>query len=67
MASTTTPTSQTPTPTETAPVTDGNLFKNGPDLLPATEKNILYNYRSFTYNWTLGALTAEALSNHKFV
>ena len=67
MASTTTPTSQTPTPTETAPVTDGNLFKNGPDLLPATEKNILYNYRSFTYNWTLGALTAEALSNHKFL
>ena len=53
--------------TETSPSTDGNLFKNGPKTLPATESNILYNYRSFTYNWALGALTPEAISNHSLL
>ena len=55
--------------TETTPSdkADGNLFKGGPQLLPASEKNILHNYRSWTYNWTMGALTPAALSDHKLL
>ena len=55
--------------TETNPSAkaDGNLFKGGPSLLPASEKNILHNYRSWTYNWTMGALTPAALSDNKLL
>ena len=52
------------TPTETP---DGNLFKGGPQLLPASEANILHNYRSWTYNWAFGAITPGALNNHKLL
>lgn len=41
--------------------------KDSPKLLPATEKNILHNYRSWTYNFCIGAITPEAVSNHRFL
>lgn len=52
--------------TSTAPSSPQNMFNkpDAPKLLPAVERNILHNYRSWTYNWTLGALTPEAISNH---
>jgi hypothetical protein len=52
----------------TRETTPGNLMKNDKNsFLPAVEKNILHNYRSWTYNFVLGALTPEALSNNRFL
>lgn len=61
--------SETAASTETTPEEkpDGNLFKGGPQLLPASEKNILHNYRSWTYNWTFGAITPSALNDHRLL
>lgn len=42
-------------------------FKSNDKYLPAVEQNILHNYRSFTYNFAIGAITPEAVSNHKFL
>ena len=55
--------------TETTPEnkSDGNLFKGGPQLLPASEKNILHNYRSWTYNWTFGAITPSAMNDNRLL
>jgi hypothetical protein len=39
----------------------------GPKLLPASETNILHNYRSFTYNFALAAITPQALSNPRLL
>jgi hypothetical protein len=39
----------------------------GPKLLPASEANILHNYRSFTYNFALAAITPQALSNPRLL
>ena len=39
----------------------------GPKLLPASETNILHNYRSFTYNFALSAITPQALSNPRLL
>ena len=51
--------------TDTVPDNKGNLFKNTNDKYQAAnERNILHNYRSWTYNFTLGALTAEALADN---
>jgi len=36
-------------------------------LLPSAERNILHNYRSWTYNFCIGAITPEAVSDHKFL
>ena len=48
---------------------DVQLFnkKDSPKLLAATEKNVLHNYRSWTYNFCIGAITPEAVSNHRFL
>ena len=35
--------------------------------LPATEKNVLYKYRSFTYNFTLGAISPEAVRDSSLI
>ena len=43
------------------------LFNKGPKLLPATEKNILNNYRSWTYNFAFAAISPRALSNPKLL
>jgi hypothetical protein len=45
------------------------FFNNpkGPKLLPATENNILHNYRSFTYNFALSAISPRALSNPRLL
>jgi hypothetical protein len=57
--------------TATAPQPDGppSLFGagKGPKLLPASEANILHNYRSFTYNFALSAITPQALSNPRLL
>lgn len=42
-------------------------LKSKDKYLPAAESNILHNYRSYTYNFAIGALTPEAISNHKFL
>jgi hypothetical protein len=55
------------TETDPSKVIDGNLFKGGPKTFPASEKNILHNYRSWTYNWTLGAITPSAMADNKFL
>ena len=39
----------------------------GPKLLAASENNILHNYRSWTYNFALAAITAQALSNPRLL
>lgn len=41
--------------------------ENGPKLLAASEKNILHNYRSWTYNFALAAITPAALANPKLI
>lgn len=57
--------------TETNPQEDStnskSLFNDGEKFLPAAERNILNNYRSWTYNFALGALTPEAVSNNRFL
>ena len=59
--------------TETNPEksNDGSLpgapFKTKDKYLQAVENNILHNYRSYTYNFAIGAITPEAVSNHKFL
>lgn len=60
---------KTTTTTEPGEDTPGNLMrgKNSERFLPAAETNILHNYRSWTYNFCLGAITPEAVSNHKFL
>jgi len=60
---------KTTTTTEPGEDTPGNLMrgKNSERFLPAAERNILHNYRSWTYNFALGAITPEAVSNHKFL
>jgi hypothetical protein len=57
------------TTTEPGEDTPGNLMrgKKSEKFLPAAETNILHNYRSWTYNFCLGAITPEAVSNHKFL
>lgn len=49
--------------------TPGNLMrkKDSERFLPAAENNILHNYRSWTYNFALGAITPEAVSNHRYL
>lgn len=53
----------------TSPTSGNAPFSKGnrPGFLPATEPSILHNYRSWTYNFCLGAITPEAVSNHKFL
>jgi hypothetical protein len=53
----------------TSPTAGTGLFNNkaGAGFLPATEKNILNNYRSWTYNFAIGALTPQALANTKLL
>jgi hypothetical protein len=57
--------------TSTTPTTGtGNgMFNNAKQdpFMPAVEKNILHNYRSWTYNFCIGALTSEAVSDHKYL
>ena len=69
VASRNTPNVDKTTATEPGEDTPGNLMskKNSEKFLPAAEKNILHNYRSWTYNFCLGAITPEAVSNHKFL
>lgn len=45
----------------------GAPFKSKEKYLQAVENNILHNYRSFTYNFAIGAITPEAVSNHKYL
>lgn len=59
---------QTETSPEKQPSTGSSApFKTADKFLPAAESNILHNYRSFTYNFAIGALTPEAVSNHRFL
>lgn len=64
---------QTSNQTETNPTAAGAsgssnpLLKSKDRYLPAAEQNILHNYRSFTCNFTIGAITPEAVSNHKYL
>jgi hypothetical protein len=53
--------------TTTSPNKGDSMFSGGPDFLPSTEKNILHNYRSWVYNFAIGAITPEAVSNQKFL
>jgi hypothetical protein len=39
----------------------------GPKLLAATEKNILHNYRSWAYNFAIGAVTPQALADPRLL
>ena len=59
----------TTTLVETSPDTNviKNPFSNGPGIFKAVERNILHKYRSWTYNWTLGAIGPSALANHKLL
>ena len=50
--------------TETVPAKSGSLFNSDDKYQAANERNILHNYRSWTYNFTIGALTAEALADN---
>lgn len=60
--------SQTTTPTAGSNATEGVFNKaSAGGYLPATERNILHNYRSWTYNFALGALTPQALANNKLL
>jgi hypothetical protein len=57
------------TNTTTGGDTPGNLMqkKDSERFLPAAERSVLHNYRSWTYNFTLGAITPEAVSNHRYL
>jgi hypothetical protein len=57
------------TDTTPQPGSPPSLFGGGkgPKLLPASEANILHNYRSFTYNFALAAITPQALSNPRLI
>lgn len=64
-----TPNKESSNQTSTSPDQGGSMFSPaGKDpFLPATERNILHNYRSWVYNFALGAITPEAVSNQKFL
>jgi hypothetical protein len=63
------PSTQATTPTAGSNATSEGVFNKASagGYLPATEKNILHNYRSWTYNFALGALTPQALANNKLL
>lgn len=42
-------------------------LKSKDRYLPAAEQNILHNYRSYTFNFAIAAVTPEAISNHKYL
>jgi hypothetical protein len=41
--------------------------ESGPKLFAASERNILHNYRSWTYNFALAAITPAALANPRLL
>lgn len=59
-----TPAATTVAPSSTTPQPSNAVFNDSSSTqyLPASEKNILNRYRSWTYNFTLGALPPEAVT-----
>lgn len=51
----------------TKPLNTTFASKDAPKFLRSTERNILHNYRSWTYNWALAALTPQALSDQSLL
>jgi hypothetical protein len=60
----TTPSS--PSPADTAISMSGKT-SSGSGKSSSAEKNILHRYRSWTYNWTLGAISAKALNDQSLL
>ena len=50
----------------TTPPSQGGLM-SGPTFSPAAKKNILHNYRSWAYNFSMGAIDPVAVSNISLV
>ena len=47
--------------------TSTGVYSTGPKLQAASERNVLYNYRSYTYNFALGYISAGAVEDQSKV